>query len=42
MPDLMPAFLGCYIGLLPILSALLVYVGHRHIVATREDEEEYD
>ena len=42
MPDLMPAFLGCYIGLLPILSALLVYVGHRHIVATREDEEKYD
>ena len=42
MPDMMPAFLGCYIGLLPILCTLLVYVGHRHIVATREDEEEYD
>ena len=42
MPDMMPAFLGCYIGLLPILCALLVYVGHRHIVATREDEEKYD
>lgn len=42
MPDMMLTFLGCYIGLLPILSALLVYVGHRHIVATREDEEKYD
>ena len=42
MPDMMPAFLGCYIGLLQILCALLVYVGHRHIVATQEDEEEYD
>lgn len=42
MPDMMLTFLGCYIGLLPILSALLVYVGHRHIVATQEDEEEYD
>lgn len=42
MPDMMPVFLGCYIGLLPILCALLVYVGHRHIVATQEDEEEYD
>ena len=42
MPDMMPAFLGCYIGLLPILCALLVYVGHRHIVATREDEKEYN
>ena len=41
MPDMMSAFLGCYIGLLPILCALLVYVGHRHIVATQEDEE-YD
>ena len=38
MPDMMPAFWGCYIGLLPILCTLLVYVGHRHIVATREDE----
>lgn len=42
MPDMMLTFLGCYIGLLPILSALLVYVGHRHIMATQEDEEEYD
>ena len=42
MPDMMLTFLGCYIGLLPILCTLLVYVGHRHIVATREDEEEYD
>ena len=42
MPDMMPAFLGCYIGLLPILCALLVYVGHHHIVATQEDEEEYN
>ena len=42
MPDMMLTFLGCYIGLLPILSALLVYVGHRHIVQTQEDEEEYD
>ena len=42
MPDMMLTFLGCYIGLLPILCALLVYVGHRHIVATREDEEKYD
>lgn len=42
MPDMMLTFLGCYIGLLPILCALLVYVGHRHIVKTREDEEEYD
>ena len=42
MPDMMLTFLGCYIGLLPILCALLVYVGHRHIVATQEDEEEYD
>ena len=42
MPDMMLTFLGCYIGLLPILSALLVYVGHRDIVATREDEEKYD
>lgn len=41
MPDMMLTFLGCYIGLLPILCALLVYVGHRHIVATQEDEE-YD
>ena len=38
MPDMMPAFLSCYIGLLPILCALLVYVGHRDIVQTREDE----
>lgn len=42
MPNMMPAFLSCYIGLLPILCALLVYVGHRHIVQAREDEEEYD
>ena len=42
MPDMTPAFLGCYIGLLPILCALLVYVSHRHIVQAREDEEEYD
>ena len=42
MPDMMLTFLGCYIGLLPILCALLVYVGHRHIVQTQEDEEEYD
>ena len=42
MPDMMLTFLGCYIGLLPILSALLVYIGHRHIVATREDEKEYN
>lgn len=42
MPDMMLTFLGCYIGLLPILSSLLVYVGHRHIVATQEDEEKYD
>ena len=42
MPDMMLTFLGCYIGLLPILCTLLVYVGHRHIVATREDEEEYN
>lgn len=42
MPNMMPAFLGCYIGLLPILCALLVYVSHRHIVQAREDEEEYD
>ena len=42
MPDMMLTFLGCYIGLLQILCALLVYVGHRHIVATREDEEKYD
>lgn len=42
MPDMMPAFLSCYIGVLPILCALLVYVGHRHIVATREDEKEYN
>lgn len=42
MPDMMLTFLGCYIGLLPILSALLVYIGHRHIVATQEDEKEYN
>ena len=42
MPDMMLTFLGCYIGLLPILCALLVYVGHHHIVATQEDEEKYD
>lgn len=42
MPDMMPAFLSCYIGLLPILCALLVYVSHRDIVQTQEDEEEYD
>lgn len=42
MPDMMPAFLGCYIGLLPILSALLIYASHRDIVKAREDEEEYD
>lgn len=42
MPDMMLTFLGCYIGLLPILCALLVYVSHRHIVQAREDEEEYD
>ena len=42
MPDMMLTFLGCYIGLLPILCALLVYVGHRHIVATQEDEKEYN
>ena len=32
-----PAFLSCYIGLLPILCVLLAYVGHRHIVQARED-----
>ena len=42
MPDMMPAFLGCYIGLLPILCALLAYVGHHHIVQAREDEKEYN
>lgn len=42
MPDMMLTFLGCYIGLLPILCALLVYVGHRHIVQAREDEKEYN
>lgn len=42
MPDMMPAFLSCYIGLLPILCALLVYVGHRDIVQAREDEKEYN
>ena len=42
MPDMMPAFLGCYIGLLPIWSALLVYASHRHIVQAQEDEEKYD
>ena len=42
MPDMMLTFLGCYIGLLPILSALLVYASHRHIVQAQEDEEEYD
>lgn len=40
MPDMMLTFLGCYIGLLPILCALLVYASHRHIVQAREDEEE--
>ena len=38
MPDMMPAFLGCYIGLLPILCALLIYASHRDIVKAREDE----
>lgn len=42
MPDMMLTFLGCYIGLLPILCALLIYVGHRHIVQAREDEKEYN
>lgn len=42
MPDMMPAFLGCYIGLLPILCALLIYASHRHIVQAREDKKEYD
>lgn len=42
MPDMMLTFLGCYIGLLPILCTLLIYVGHRHIVATQEDEKEYN
>lgn len=42
MPDMMPAFLGCYIGLMPILCALLVYASHRHIVQAREDKKEYD
>lgn len=42
MPDMMLTFLGCYIGLLPILSALLIYASHRDIVKAREDEEEYD
>ncbi len=42
MPDMMPAFLGCYIGLLPILSALLIYASHRDIVKAREDKKEYN
>ena len=42
MPDMMPAFLSCYIGLLPILCALLVYASHRHIVQAREDKKEYN
>lgn len=42
MPDMMLIFLGCYIGLLPILCALLIYASHRDIVKAREDEEEYD
>ena len=42
MPDMMLTFLGCYIGLLPILCALLIYASHRDIVKAREDEEEYD
>ena len=42
MPDMMLTFLGCYIGLLPILCALLVYASHRHIVQAREDKKEYN
>ena len=42
MPDMMLTIFGCYIGLLPILCALLAYVGHRHIVQAREDEKEYN
>ena len=38
MPDMMLTFLGCYIGLLPILCALLIYASHRDIVKAREDE----
>ena len=42
MPDMMPAFLSCYIGLMPILCTLLVYASHRDIVKAREDKKEYD
>ena len=42
MPDMMPAFLSCYIGLMPILCTLLVYASHRHIVQAWEDKKEYN